>query len=210
MTTLPNGITRYTGANAFSAQDSAGNIFYVFQKQDDAGSVVMVRPDGSTKEVLSLPAKSGRPSLDCNPLVGLWAVGNKETGSRATPPRYPIPEYIPFKTTGGGGGFTLLPAPAIASAWSGRAVQGGEWVDVPAVFGVPSASGYLLRLSAVAGAADVRARVGSEAAPFFLTVNTQVAGVEVHGQGWAPGPRCWASTVNGAARLWVQVLGYMG
>ena len=209
MTTLPNGITRYTGANTFTAEDAHGNVFYCFQKQKDAGCVVLVKPDGSATEVLSIP-NSGRPSLDCNPLVGLWAVGNKETGSRATPPRYPIPAYVPFTASGGGGGgFTLLPAPAVASAWSGRTVQGGEWLDVPAVFGVPSASGYLLRLSAVAGAADVRARAGSEAAPYFLTVNTQVAGVEIHGQGWAPGPRCWVSTVNGSARVWLQVCGWM-
>lgn len=117
MTALPNEIARYTGANAFSAQDAAGNAFYVFQKQNDTGLVVMVYPNGVAREVLSLPSKSGRPSLECNPLVGLWAVGNKESGSRATPPRYPIIEYVPFER--GVTSVAIPPDGAIAALYQG-------------------------------------------------------------------------------------------
>lgn len=203
MTTLPPGMTRYTGANSFSAQDAEGKIFYIFQSgSGDFGKLVMVR-DGVSTEI-PVPIE-GRPSLECNPAVGLWAIGNKESGPRATPPRYPIPEYTPFKTTGG---LTLLASPATSPAWEGRTLNGGVWVDIPTIFHVPSSSAYLLRFVAQADTPNVRVRAGLENAPAFLTVNTQVANVQIHTQGWGPGPLCFISTVNGEARVWLQVLGW--
>lgn len=218
MITLPNSIIRYTGANTFTAQDAAGNLFYVLQKQNDTGCVVMVTPNGAASEVLTLPSGSGRPALECNPLVGLWAVGNKETGGRATPPRYPIAQYVPFAVKGtpgpqgepGTGGLTLFPAPRTSPAWEGRHLSAGELVDIPTVFGVPSAPSYLVRFVAQAGKADVRVRAGTESAPAFLTMNTQVANLQQHIQGWVPGPVCYISTVNGEARVWLQILGFSG
>jgi len=219
MTALPSTITRYTGANAFSAEDAHGNVFYAFQKQNDAGTVVMVTPDGSTTEVLSLPG-SGRPALECNPLVGLWAVGNKETGSHATPPRYRITAYVPFAAgqqgapgvpgVPGAGGVALFDAPMVSPDWSGRVFGGGVLIDIPATFGVPPAAAYLIRLAASAGAANVKVRAGTEAAPYFLTLNTQAPGVETHTQGFVPGPKLWVSTAGGAATVWLQVVGRAG
>jgi hypothetical protein len=107
----------------------------------------------------------------------------------------------------GTGGIILFPAPVTTPTWEGRTLNSGELVDIPAVFGVPSATAYLIRFVAQAGAADVRVRAGTEEAPYFVTVNTQVAGVQVHTQGWVPGPACYVSVVNGSAQVWLQVLG---
>ena len=93
---LPDGLTRYSGANAFTAQDAAGNVFGVFQGPNDAGVCVMRRPDGTIVR-LNHPPIQGRPSLECNPLAGLWIVGNKEASPREFPPRYSIAEYVPFR-----------------------------------------------------------------------------------------------------------------
>jgi hypothetical protein len=107
----------------------------------------------------------------------------------------------------GNGGIVLFSAPLIAPAWEKRTLSGGEWVDIPQLFGAPAAASYLVRFVAVAAAANVRVRAGTEQAPIFLTVNTQVAGLEVHTQGWVPGPRVWVSSVNGPAQTWLQILG---
>lgn len=106
-----------------------------------------------------------------------------------------------------GTGLTLFSAPRTAAAWEGRQLSGGESVDIPAVFGVPPASAYLIRFVAQAAKADIRVRAGSEAAPYFVTVNTQAPGLQVHTQGWVPGPTCYVSTVNGVASVWLQLLG---
>lgn len=219
MTTLPNGITRYTGANTFTAEDADHNIFYAFQKQNDTGCVVMVKPNGAAKEVLTIPA-GGRPSLDCNPLFGLWAVGNKETAANTPPTRYPIAEYVPFPQGAqgpqgppgapGAGGVVLFPAPYVSSLWSGRALAGGEVVDIPATFGVQSAPAYLVRLSGLAPTPGVVVRVGTQTAPYFLTLMTQVANVRMDAQGWVPGPLVLVSTVGGSAATWLQVVGFSG
>src|SRR4051812_26687796 len=120
MTTLP--IPRYTGANTFTAQDYAGNVFYAYQStsKDDVGVLVMIDPAGIANNIT--PAIVGaRPCMDCNPSVGLWFVGNKETGSTPPPPRYPVPQYVPWPAgvqgpcgpqgKPGAGGVTLYPAP---------------------------------------------------------------------------------------------------
>lgn len=208
MTTLPNGLSRYTGANTFTAQDYAGNIFYVFQDTKDNGRVVMVKPNGETSIVLSI-ANSGRPALECIPHIGLWAVGNKEASARETPPRYPIQEYVPYPQGGSAsGGLVLLDTPAVSPDWDRRAFNGGLLIDVPSVFNVPRSSIYLFRLAAAASIPNVRARVGSVGAAYQLTVNTQLAGIEVHGQGFASGPETLVSTVNGAVTMWLQVIGF--
>lgn len=108
-----------------------------------------------------------------------------------------------------GGGITLFDAPRTTLAWEGRQMGAnvGELVDIPVVFGVPVASAYLLRFVAQSSAADVRVRAGTQASPFYVTVNTQVPNVQVHAQGWAPGPQVWVSTAQGAAQVWLQVLG---
>lgn len=108
----------------------------------------------------------------------------------------------------GSGGIALLPAPVTNAAWEGRTLHGGETVDIPAVFGVPSASAYLIRFVAQATAADVRVRAGSQAVPYFLTMNLTVANMQQHIQGWAPGPSCYISVVNGSATVWLQICGY--
>ena len=108
----------------------------------------------------------------------------------------------------GSGGIALLPAPRTATAWEGRTLSGGELVDVPAVFGVPSASAYLIRFVASASKADVRVRAGTHDAPYFVTMNTKVAGLQVHTQGWVPGPSAYVSTVSGAAIIWFQICGF--
>ena len=114
---LPDGLTRYTGANAFTTQDAVGNVFAVFQGPNDSGVCVMRRPDGTIVRVAHPPIL-GRPSLDCNPLIGLWIVGNKEAGAREFPPRYRVAEYVPFSAPGGGGPVAAEDAAPIAALGS--------------------------------------------------------------------------------------------
>ena len=118
----------------------------------------------------------------------------------------PIPDVD--EPWGDGGGITLFDAPLISPAWEGRALNGGELVDIPSVFSAPVASSYLVRFVVQADAANVRVRAGTHAAPFFLTVNTQIAGVQIHAQGWIPGPEAWISTINGSALVWLQIIGH--
>jgi hypothetical protein len=107
----------------------------------------------------------------------------------------------------GSGGITLFDAPRTVSAWEGRTLSGGELVDIPAVFGVPVAPAYLIRFVAQAAAANVRVRAGTEQAPYFVTVNTTAPNLQVHTQGWVPGPVCYISAINGPAQIWLQVVG---
>lgn len=109
----------------------------------------------------------------------------------------------------GAGSVTLFPTPYTIAAWEGRQLASGaaESVNVPAVFGAPSAVTYLIRFVAVATLANVRVRAGTPAWPFYLTLNTQLPNMEVHIQGWTPGPSIHVSTVNGPAKCWLQILG---
>ena len=151
--------------------------------------------------------------------------GSMEVWASAVPPTQPnvtktgfqgvwdrIPDVdAPWALTSapgaGGSGLVLFDAPRTSPLWEGRTLNGGELVDVSAVFGVPVASAYLIRFVASAGAANVRVRAGTEQAPAILTMNTQVAGIQQHLQGWAPGPLVWISVVNGPATVWLQVVG---
>lgn len=223
MTTLP--IPRYTGANTFTAQDAAGNIFYAYQASNaDAGVLTMVDRAGVPHTITPAPVQ-GRPSLECNPYVGLWFVGNKETGSGQTPPRHKVKEYVPYEapqeapTAPQGGAPSLYPAVVVgkhnaatgAAHWSGQAFTGGVLVDIPALFGVNPANAYLIRLSGQAGVAGTIVRVGTQASPYFLTCVTQVGGIRVDTQGWVPGGGTWMSIPNGGSALvWLQLVGWSG
>jgi hypothetical protein len=213
MTTLPND--RYTGANTFTAADYIGNVFYAYQGPDDSGCVAMVQ-GGQARLILTI-SHSGRIALDCNPLVGLWAVGNKDATANQTPPRYSIEEYVPWPSGGEGiagapgsagpGAVTLYAAPIACPAWDGRDLSGGALVDIPSAFGVESAPAYLVRFCATAVYPNVKIRAGSEAAPHFLTLTTQVPGIRKDCQGWIPGPVAYISTVDGQAKIWLQIIG---
>lgn len=213
MTTLPDNLTHFTGANTFTAQDFAGNVFAAFQGPDDTGYVTMTTPDGSSRTVLEMPNKSGRPCFEWNPQYGLIAVGNKENGIRALPPRYPIAEYVPFpKGAQGppgepGAGVLLFAHPLASPAWSGRVLNGAAHVDAPAVFGVAPEPAYIIRLSATAAAPGTIVRTGTPNAPYFVTLVSQVAGVRNDTQGWTPGPSIYISVVNGSCVVWLQIVG---
>lgn len=111
------------------------------------------------------------------------------------------------------GGMQLLLAPRTSPAWENRTLTGGIEVDVPAVFGVPSASAYRIRFVALAAKADIRIRAGTRAAPYFVTMNTQVPNLQDHTTGDTPGPLVWVSVVDSAgtaatARVHLQICGY--
>jgi len=139
-----------------------------------------------------------------------------DSGDNVTPAMQIEDGYSPPYVLGGGsppapagsGGVVLLPSVATNAAWEGHVLTAGVLVDIPSVFGVPSASAYLVRFVAVAPAANVRARAGTQATPFFLTCNTQAPGVEMHEQGWIPGPQAWISPAQGTPTTWLQVIGY--
>ena len=147
-------------------------------------------------------------------LVPLGAVGVTQTGFQGVWDRLPGVDQ-PWSGSGGpagpagpagAGSIALFPMPLISAAWENRQLSGGLWVDIPAEFSAPAAAAYLVRFVASA-APNVRVRAGTDTAPFYLTVNTQVSGVEIHTQGWIPGPRAYISTVNGSAQVWLQILG---
>jgi hypothetical protein len=116
MADLPHGLTRYSGANTFSATDARGTNFQVYQGPNDTAICVKV-PIGSTKaDLVPLPATiTGRPSIECNPFVGLWIIGNKEVPNTQTAPRYAIPDFVPFTLPTAQPG-TGLPNPEVVSA----------------------------------------------------------------------------------------------
>ena len=138
---LPGTLTRYVGANVFSCQDAAGNVFYVFQGPNNSGRCVLLAGDGMVRELV-LPAPiQGRPSVDVNPFVGMWVIGNQEVSSRQLPPRYRIAEYGPFVLGPPGSGGPVAAedaapiAPLGAEAWPNygqsypdeRVIQDGRW-----------------------------------------------------------------------------------
>jgi hypothetical protein len=106
------------------------------------------------------------------------------------------------------GGVTLLPSVRTNPAWEARSLTAGVMLDIPATFGVPVANSYLVRLTMNAPIANVRARCGTTATPFFFTVNSQVAGVDNMDQGWVPGPLCYVSPAQGTPVIWLQVVGF--
>ncbi len=106
------------------------------------------------------------------------------------------------------GGVTLLPGVRTNPAWEARSLTAGVMLDIPATFGVPVANSYLVRLTMNAPIANVRARCGTQATPFFFTVNSQVAGVDNMDQGWVPGPLCYVSPAQGTPTIWLQICGF--
>ncbi len=81
---------------------------------------------------------------------------------------------------------------------------------MPATFHAPPARVYVIRFVMVADAPNIRARAGTDRAPFILTCNSKAAGVEEMAQGVAPGPSCYVSTAQGAATVWLQIVGIAG
>ena len=141
-------------------------------------------------------------------LEGLGAVrGPGVPGGRAAvatvegPP--PVQQGVP-----GAGGVVLFDAPYTSPAWDNRTLTAGVLVDIPATFGCPSYSVYVVRLVALAPAANVRVRFGSQVAPHLVTANTQVAGVEIHKQLFIPGPQCYISPAQGSPTCWLQIAGH--
>ena len=109
---------------------------------------------------------------------------------------------------GGGGGVNLLPAVATAPAWEAHSLTTGILVDIPSVFNVPRASAYLVRFTVNAPVANVRGRAGTEAVPYFFTVNSRADGSDEMQQGWVPGPSCYISPAQGTPTVWFQIVGY--
>jgi hypothetical protein len=83
-------------------------------------------------------------------------------------------------------------------------------VDIPATFGVPSASAYLVRFTVRAPVANVRGRAGTQACPHFFTANSRANGEDEMVQGWVPGPICYISPAQGVPTVWFQIVGYSG
>jgi hypothetical protein len=182
-------VHRYLGGSDSAAQIAAGGC--------------VIHPDGSL-EVWASAVPVAQPDITKTGFVGgFWPrIPNIDA-----PYTYGAGPAGPIGPKGSGSP-TLFPAPLTSAEWNGRQVSGGVDVDIPAVFGAPSASGYLIRFVAVAAAPNVRVRAGTQPNPYFLTLNTQIPNVEVHTQGWAPGPHVYVSTVNGPASVWLQVIGY--
>jgi len=166
------------------------------QTQIAAGGCVIL-PDGSLQAGASADPVGGTPITKSGFVGGFWpAIPNVDDP-------YPL----------GGAGGVLFDKPVTTPAWEGRTLYGGEVVDVPAVFGVPPAAIYQIRFVAQAPAPNIRVRAGTQAAPYFVTVNTQVANQQVHTGGPTPGPSVYVSSVDSAgqpatSQVWLQICGY--
>jgi len=109
----------------------------------------------------------------------------------------------------------LFTTMATSPKWEGVELNGSVSVNIPLEFKVPVAPAYLVRFVAQSPSADVRVRAGSDTVPHMLTVNTQLPNLQVHSQGWAPGPIALVSAVkgpaavgSGSATVWFQICGY--
>lgn len=171
-------VRRYVGGADSAAQIAAG------------GCVIL--QDGSL-EVWASAVPPSQPNVTKTGFQGVWD-------------RIPNVD-APWSS---GGGSHLFDAPLTSSQWDGRAMpaDSGVAVDIPSTFGAPAAQSYLIRFIAVSDAPDVRVRAGRVGgAPDYLTMNSQVAGIEMHIQGHAPGPQMYISTARGPAQVWLRVLG---
>ncbi len=171
---------------------------------DSSGHITIggasIEPDGSLLVTTSLIIP-GAQQVTATGFQGCWIrVANVDTPYTpdATQPQPQLQS----------GAITLLPQPN-PNVYSNRLVTtAGELVDIAATFGVPVATGYLVRLSGLASLPNVKVRIGTQVAPYFVTLVTQVANVRVDTQGWIPSPQAWISTVDGSAQVWLQVIGY--
>jgi hypothetical protein len=91
MTSLP--LARYTGEETECATDVHGRHFWAYQGPNNTGVVIM--EDHGACTVLPYEC-TGRPSIECNPLAGLWLIGNQEAAPNETPPRIHVAEYVPW------------------------------------------------------------------------------------------------------------------
>jgi hypothetical protein len=100
-------LARYTGEETERATDYRGRHFWAYQGPNNIGRIVMEVDDVCTL----LPYTcTGRPSLEANPLLGLWMIGNQEAPTTETPPAIPIVEYEAWP-------WPSAPAPAMPSVW---------------------------------------------------------------------------------------------
>lgn len=182
-------VKRYEGGQASEQQVTMGG--------------AAIDQDGSLLVVTSLIIP-GAPYITTEKFQGSWIrepnIDEPWSGSGSGEPGPPGPA--------GAGGVVLFPAVVTNAAWEAHALAGGVLVDIPAVFGVPSASSYLVRFTVNAPLANVRGRAGTIACPYFFTVNSQVAGVDEMQQGWVPGPECYISPAQGTPKVWMQLVGY--
>ena len=175
-------IRRYIGGADSAAQIAAGGC--------------QILQDGSL-EVWASAVPPSQQHITKTGFVGVWD-------------RIPNVDAPYSSGSGGMTGSVLFDAPLSSPAWDGRAMPAdtGVVVDIPATFGAPSASVYVIRFIAVADAPNVRVRAGRVGgAPDYLTMNLTVANMETHIQGLAPGPSVWISTAKGAAQVWLRVIG---
>ena len=199
-------------------------------------SVYRVRPGSPERELVrrylggggdaQTQIAAGGCVIDKNGSLHVWASADPVGGEKITETGFvggfwePIPGVDePWSSGGeqgqpgppgpaGAGGIELLPTVRTAPAWEARVLSSGVLVDIPATFGVPSASSYLVRYTVNAPVANVRGRAGTEACPFFFTVNSQAAGVDAMAQGWVPGPICYVSPAQGTPKVWFQIVGF--
>jgi hypothetical protein len=173
------------------------------QTQIAAGGCVILQ-DGSLQVWASADPVGGSPITQTGFVGGFWepipGVDDPWTAGGTGEPGPPGPA--------GAGGITLLPSVATNTTWEGRTLTAGVMVDIPATFGVPSSVAYLVRVTMNAPVANVRARFGTQACPFFYTVNSRRDGDDEMDQGWVPGPVCYVSPAQGTPRVWLQIVGY--
>jgi hypothetical protein len=204
-----------TGADISAQVDGSGAIFWTCQvgikDQPSQQTVFRIDPETGIQERVPMPiVLTGRGQLTIiNGQLVLCAWNEKEGKVGYF---VPVPKWVPTPAATpsppGVGGVALFPAPIAPAQWDKRTVTGGVLVDIPATFGVAAEAVYLIRLSGLASAAGVIIRAGTESAPYFVTLVTQVAGVRVDTQGWVPGPTMLISVMGGSAQVWLQLIGF--
>lgn len=210
----PNGVLGGDGAIFFGLCTKINNAAYAFRVYRQLG-------DAAANECLSVQGLGGQGQIQLQLDGSLWACGFAAAGDGQVARMLPVLEYVPVqgerdRVPGALGSY--IPAPHLlqSEAVNGQIVSGGRWLDMAALFGVPSACrAYAVRLAAESASPNVRARLGTEQVPYALTVNTQAANLEVHGFGIVTADadgRVYLSVapIGAGAQVWVQLAGWWG
>lgn len=216
-----NGFSLYGGATITQVWDAANTRYTVCDARDPSGwfGLHCFGDKGSGNYNIPLQHKvTGRGSANGNAYTrGANWVGWEGSSFFGDV----IPGFIAFPPTTAGGGSPVPGGAAYTKCTPIRKNPGYDGVAVPdgvldmhALFGVPNIpiSHYYIRLAAVDPSANVRARLGEDAANAFgHTVNTPAPNIEVHATAPVnadPNGNIYYSAVNGRPIVWIYLLGW--
>ena len=100
-----------------------------YEESSAAGSVDVL-PDGTVHVSLAFGKKNAAGAVQYQP----WEASVARSAFAPPIERLPVGGEPGPPGPPGSGGLVLFDAPRTSPAWNGRVLNGGEWVDIPAVF----------------------------------------------------------------------------